>query len=65
MSSTGQLVSLAVVFMLMTFVVFALYALVTATARRVLSGPVVMRQIQRSFAVIFAGLAIDLALSER
>lgn len=59
-----QLLWLSVVFMAMTFAVFALYALVAGTIRHVLSGPVVMRWIQRSFAVVFAGLAVDLALRE-
>lgn len=61
----AQLMTLSTVFMAMTFAVFALYALIAGSARRVLSGPSVMRWIQRSFAVVFAGLAIDLALSER
>lgn len=63
--ATTQLMELSAVFMAMTFVVFALYALIAGSVRRVLSGPVVMRRIQRSFAFVFAGLAIDLALSDR
>jgi threonine/homoserine/homoserine lactone efflux protein len=64
-SSGVQLLSLSAVFMAMTFAVFAVYAIAAGTARRVLSGPRVMRWIQRSFAAVFAGLAIDLAVAER
>lgn len=60
-----QLLSLSAVFMAMTFAVFAAYGIAAGTARRVLSGPRVMRWIQRSFAVVFAGLAVDLAVAER
>ncbi|MHB1342097.1 MAG: LysE family translocator [Coriobacteriia bacterium] len=61
----SQLLGLSAVFMLMTFLVFAIYALAAAAARVALSGPRAMRWLQRSFAVAFAGLAVDLALSER
>ncbi|MBI5231080.1 MAG: LysE family translocator [Coriobacteriales bacterium] len=64
-SAGQQLLGLSAVFMAMTFLVFAGYALIAGTARSVLSGPRAMRWMQRSFAVVFAGLAVDLALSER
>lgn len=64
-SATQQLLGLSAVFMAMTFLVFAAYAFAAAAARRVLSGPRAMRWLQRSFAVIFAGLAVDLAFSDR
>jgi threonine/homoserine/homoserine lactone efflux protein len=63
--ASQQLLGLSAVFMAMTFLVFAGYALIAGTARSVLSGPRTMRWLQRSFAVVFAGLAVDLALSER
>ena len=64
-SAGRQLVGLSAVFMVMTFVVFAGYALISDAARSVLSGPSAMRRLQRSFAAVFAGLAVDLALSKR
>lgn len=63
--AASQLLGLSAVFMLMTFLVFAIYALAAAAARVALSGPRAMRWLQRSFALAFAGLAVDLALSER
>lgn len=64
-SVTPQLLGLSGVFMLMTFVVFAGYALIAGTMRSLLSGERVTMWIKRSFALVFTGLAIDLALSDR
>lgn len=64
-SASGQLLELSAVFMGMTFVVFAAYALVAGSARSLLSGPRTMRWMKRSFAIVFAGLAADLALARR
>ncbi|BAS26764.1 LysE family translocator [Limnochorda pilosa] len=66
LSATRQLVGLSAVFMLMTLVVFCLYALLAGGARKALSAmPRSIRWIQRSFAVVFAGLAVELAFTRR
>ncbi|ATN35071.1 lysine transporter LysE [Rhizobium sp. ACO-34A] len=53
-------------FMVMTFVVFALYGLFAAAARdRVLSRPRLMLWIRKSFAAAFVALGLKLALAER
>ena len=57
---------LSAVFMAMTFVVFALYGLFAARMRdTIISRPVVMTWLRRSFAAAFVGLGVKLALSER
>jgi threonine/homoserine/homoserine lactone efflux protein len=62
----GQMMLLSGVFMAMTFVVFALYGLFAATVRdRVISRPVVMAWIRRSFAAAFVLLGARLAVQER
>ena len=61
-----RLLELSAVFMLMTFVVFALYGLFAASVRdRVISRPRVLAWLRRSFAAGFAALGARLALSER
>jgi threonine/homoserine/homoserine lactone efflux protein len=63
---TGQMLSLAAVFMAMTFVIFALYGILASGVSTYLIGsPQAIRRMQRSFAVIFAALAAKLALSEQ
>lgn len=53
-------------FMVMTFVVFALYGLFAAAARdKVLSRPMLMLWIRKSFAAAFVALGLKLALAER
>ncbi|NTW29124.1 MAG: LysE family translocator [Coriobacteriia bacterium] len=65
-SAMQQLAGLSAVFMVMTFVVFSLYAVIASAARLIFSGTSqAMRWLQRSFAVVFAGLAVELALSDR
>lgn len=61
--ATREMLALGLVFMAMTFVVFTLYGLFAATARRkVLESPGAMRWIRRVFAATFAGLGLRLAL---
>jgi threonine/homoserine/homoserine lactone efflux protein len=61
-----RLLELSAVFMLMTFVVFALYGLFAAAVRdRIISRPKVLAFLRRSFAAGFAALGARLALSER
>jgi threonine/homoserine/homoserine lactone efflux protein len=65
-SATQQFIGLSAVFMLMTLAVFCLYGFVASSARRVLGAtPRAMRWVQRSFAVVFGGLAIELAFTRR
>jgi threonine/homoserine/homoserine lactone efflux protein len=61
-----QLLTLSGVFMLMTFAVFVLYGLLANVFRAaVIDSPRVQDWLRRSFAAAFAGLAVNLALSER
>lgn len=65
-NSTSALVSLAGVFMLMTFVVFVIYGASAALTRQyVISRPAVLLWMRRVFAGTFAFLGLRLMLSER
>jgi threonine/homoserine/homoserine lactone efflux protein len=58
--------ALSGIFMLMTFVVFALYGAFAAFMRgHVLSRPEVLVWMRRGFATGFLGLGLKLALSQR
>jgi threonine/homoserine/homoserine lactone efflux protein len=62
----ARMLEMSGVFMAMTFVVFALYGLFAAGVRdHVLSRPVVMQWLRRSFAAAFVALGAKLALTER
>ena len=64
--STTQMIVLALVFMLLTFLVFVVYGGCAALARDyVISRPAVMRWMKRTFAATFGYLSLRLALSER
>ncbi|HEV7252192.1 MAG TPA: LysE family translocator [Mesorhizobium sp.] len=61
-----DMLELSGVFMIMTFVVFAVYGLFAAAMREhVVSRPSVMRWMRRAFAAAFVGLSTRLALTER
>ena len=61
-----EMVLLSVIFMAMTFVVFAMYGLFAALMRdHVISRPSVMAWMRRVFALAFVGLAARLALQEK
>ena len=63
---TLHMVALALVFMLLTLVVFIVYGALASSARTyVIEKPTVMTVLRRSFAVAFAGLGARLALAER
>jgi threonine/homoserine/homoserine lactone efflux protein len=65
-SPLGQLLTLSAVFMAMTFVVFVLYGLLANAFRvAVVNSPRVQSWLRRSFATVFAGLGLNLALAER
>lgn len=65
-SPLAQLVALSAVFMLMTFVVFVVYAaLAHAFRRAVIESATVQGWLRRSFAAAFAGLGAQLALQDR
>jgi threonine/homoserine/homoserine lactone efflux protein len=65
-SSLGTMLSLAGVFMALTFVAFVGYgAFASATRRYVITRPPVMRWLRRGFAGAFAALGIRLALADR
>ncbi len=60
------MVDLGLIFMAMTFLVFALYGCFAASVRRqVVSRPAVLAWLRRSFAAAFVALGAKLALTER
>ncbi|ROT95812.1 LysE family translocator [Marinobacter sp. R17] len=66
LSPLAQLLGLSGVFMAMTFVVFAIYGQLAHAFRTVvIESPKVQGWLRRSFAAAFAGLGIQLALTER
>ncbi len=64
-SPSQQMIGLAAIFMLMTLVIFILYGiLASGVSTYLLNSPKAMRYVQRTFALIFAVLALKLALSD-
>ena len=62
---TTEMLSLGAIFMAMTFVIFVVYGVFAAFARDwLLQSAVIMRWLNRSFAAIFAGLGMRLALEK-
>ena len=65
-SSTLELMVLSSIFMGMTFIVFAFYGLLASAVRtQFMNSPRAVKRLQRAFAVILAGFAAELALSEK
>ena len=65
-SPLAQLLQLSLVFMVITFVVFALYgALASRVRQRVVRSSKVIVWLRRSFAVAFAVLGLELVLTSR
>jgi threonine/homoserine/homoserine lactone efflux protein len=65
-NATAQMLGLAGVFMGLTFIVFALYGVLAAQARdHVISRPMVMQRVKRTFAAAFGLMGLKLALAER
>ena len=65
-SPTTEMVELSVVFMLMTLVIFILYGILASwVSAAVLRSPRAVQNVTRSFALIFAVLAVKLALTEQ
>lgn len=64
-SPTKQMIGLSAIFMGMTLVIFALYGILASViSKYLINSPRAIRWMQRSFALVFAGLAVKLALSE-
>jgi threonine/homoserine/homoserine lactone efflux protein len=62
----GRMIELSLVFMAMTFVVFALYGLFAASVRdRVIARPRLVRRLRRTFAASFVALGVKLAATAR
>lgn len=62
----AQMLGLSAVFMVMTFAVFVLYGLLAHTfRRRVIDSPRVQSYLRKGFAAAFAGLGVQLAVSDR
>ena len=65
-SPLGQLLILSALFMLMTFAVFVVYGLLANSFRKaVIESPRVQALLRRSFGAAFAGLAANLAFTNR
>jgi threonine/homoserine/homoserine lactone efflux protein len=65
-SPTRQMLGLSAVFMGMTLVIFALYGILASGISTYLTNsPKAIKRVQRSFAIVFAVLAGQLALSEQ
>lgn len=61
-----ELVALSAVFMVMTFVVFAIYGVFASAARsQLIERPAIVRRLQRTFSLTFVGLAGKLATTTR
>ncbi len=61
-----QMLWLSAVFMLVTFVIFAIYGVFAAAVRQhIVSRPRVLAWMRRAFAAAFVGLGLKLALTER
>ena len=59
------MIKLSLSFMLMTLIVFIVYGLLASSISDIVQKRnKIMKNIERSFAVIFAGLAVKLAISE-
>jgi threonine/homoserine/homoserine lactone efflux protein len=62
----AEMVRLSAVFMLVTFVVFAIYGVLAAAVRRqILDRPHVVRWMRRTFAAAFVALGLRLAVADR
>jgi threonine/homoserine/homoserine lactone efflux protein len=60
------MIVLSLVFMLMTLIVFIIYGLIAGALRELIQRrKSIMKNIERGFALSFAGLSIKLALEER
>jgi len=65
-SSTREMTALGLVFMAMTFVIFAVYGCFAASVRRqIVSRPSVLVWLRRSFAAAFVALGLRLAFVQR
>jgi len=65
-SPTEQMLGLGAIFMLLTLLIFVLYGiLASSVSSYLLNSPKIIRRVQKSFALVFAGLAVQLAISKR
>lgn len=66
LSPTTEMISLSAVFMVMTFIIFALYGiLASGISTYLLNSSKVVKRFQQAFAAILAVFAVKLALSEK
>jgi threonine/homoserine/homoserine lactone efflux protein len=65
-SPTRQMLGLGAIFMLLTLLIFVLYGiLASGVSTYLLNSPKIIRRVQKSFALVFAGLAVRLTISEQ
>jgi threonine/homoserine/homoserine lactone efflux protein len=63
---TMEMILLSIVFMLITFIVFALYGILSSgISAYLIKSSQAVRRMQQAFAVILAGFAVQLAVSEK
>jgi threonine/homoserine/homoserine lactone efflux protein len=63
---TLEMIMLSIVFMMITFIVFALYGILSSgISAYLMKSSNAVRRIQQAFAVILAGFAVQLAVSEK
>jgi threonine/homoserine/homoserine lactone efflux protein len=60
------MLGLGAIFMLLTLLIFVLYGiLASGVSTYLLNSPKIIRRVQKTFALVFAGLAVRLAVSEQ
>ena len=65
-SPTQQMLGLGAIFMLLTLLIFVLYGiLASGVSTYLLNSPKTIRRVQKSFSLVFAGLAVRLAVSKQ
>lgn len=65
-SPTMEMIVLSAVFMAITFIIFALYGiLASGVSAYLMNSAKAVKRLQRTFAVILAGFAVNLAISEK
>jgi threonine/homoserine/homoserine lactone efflux protein len=65
-SATMEMISLSIVFMAMTFIIFALYGiLASGISAYLMNSTKLVKRFQQAFAVILAAFAVKLVLSEK
>lgn len=66
LSPSFEMIKLSAMFMMITLIIFAIYGLLaSAISSSIKNSPKIMKRTQQAFAVILAGFAVKLALTEK